>query len=291
MSVATLRMCGERVQSVASRHLIEIASVMMGARRCARVVVQPSEAETLKTLVSELGLVAGTPSVANVVVRRTGDDEYCARVDRSTLTTESYSLSIMVARTPSAATQAQKIDDLGSSQACGEMLGYPACCVASYASVESGREWVDLASEAADSIPARLPIEANCLAGLFDAATLHPDFFPCTIGCARAEAFVRTLFDAADQIGLDAELDDGRSRMRAKFAILDGAVLRVCSNGSVDRRGIHLQTRLDRRWQAFFSTSDLVVRECAGGLAISTPQGDPLQVRGRLVEFTDERTL
>ncbi len=75
-----------------------------------------------------------------------------------------------------------EFSDPGSPEI-GQRLGYPACCVAAYQDIQSGRDWLEsMLDHTSESDPGFMA--CNRLAKLFGGWTLLPDYFPCSFGCS-----------------------------------------------------------------------------------------------------------
>ena len=277
-----LRELSRAVPEVAPRHLFEIAGVLVGARCCARVVMPHRAVDVAARLFRDLGLAAGKPGVWNDVVRTHGEDRFCVRRTMSDTPDADAAVSVIVARDRVTAHDGQRIDDSGTASECGDMLGYPRCCVDSYARIEAGADWLELLRCALPAGLVSLPFHANVVEGLFSRSALHPDFFPCALGCPHAMALVRELLDAGLSCGLDTELAEGTDRMRGRIVLLAGAAVRLRGTDGV--REVHLQPGRDPRWRHVLEQRGIEFTPTARGVVVMTPQGS-LSTAGSTVHF------
>jgi hypothetical protein len=281
-----LRALGNARLELGWRHLFELASVLHGQRPLARMVVPLVEVEALHVALSALGLHAGRPRVANRPVRRCGDDRFCQRIPIDDADGTTDSAAVVVARDALSASDGQRIDDFGDSAEIGRMLGYPDCCVEGYRSIEDGAEWTDLLAARARRVPARLSAECNCLAGLFDHRSLHPDYFPCMLGCPNAERFNLTLVDSGRARGLCREADEGRRSMCGSVAVLGGAVVRLERIVEGYRpQDLVIRGGIDERWRTILADPRACYRRVTNGVVIEMPATAPLAIAGAIVEF------
>jgi hypothetical protein len=268
------------------RHLFELASVLDGRRPVARVVVGLAEIDALHRALLRLGLHTGRPLVANRPVRRCGDDRFCHRIPIEDANASTDSAAVVIARDAPAASEGQRIDDFADSSEIGRMLGYPDCCVEGYRRIEAGTEWTALLASQSHRVPSSLAAECNCLAGLFDHRSLHPDYFPCILGCAAAERFNRSLVDAGRACGLLREAADGRAAMCGPVAVLDGATVRLASTGDgLQPRDLVLRGSVDERWREVLTDPLARFHRVARGVVVEIPAAAPLAVGGTIVEF------
>jgi hypothetical protein len=282
---AALRALARTVPALASRHLVEIASVLGGARTCARTVVPAMQWAPAAMALEGMGLHVGAPSVHQRVVRRVGDDRYCVRVTGAPDPSDPESIvALIVSSDAKAAAQGQEIDDNDDSFACGLMLGYPDCCARAYASIESGTDWYRLLAAGMAPGMCRLHWSANCIAGLRTIDTLHPDFFPCRLGCPRACAFVRSLVLAARSIGLEIECTRGITIMSLPIVLLDGAAVTLASDGATPL-GCEIRPGTDPQWKVRLSDPELHFQALPAGIVASREGMEVIRVRGTLVRF------
>lgn len=281
-AASALRELSRIAPAIAPRHLFEIAGVHAGVRECARVVVPRSVADVVSRAMRNLRLEAGRPSVWNDVVRTSGEDRFCTRRPISAEVAPNATVSLMVARDRTTAERAQRIDDMGTADECGHMLGYPPCCVAGYSRIEAGEDWLDLLRRALPDSQSSLPIAANALEGLFSRSTLHPDFFPCALGCAHAMRFVCHLLEAGLSCGLDEEHASGTERMRGQMALLAGATVRL-GRGAGDT-SVHVRPGLDSRWSAVLAQPGISFQPVGRGLLVTTVRGQ-FATAGATVHF------
>jgi hypothetical protein len=274
---------------LAPRHLVEIAGVLVGARSMARIVLAVEHHGRLSSLLAAAGLRGGSPSVVNRVVRTCGDDRYCERVARSACFEPTELISVIVALDSDLAEKGQRVDDLGDSSECGAMLGYPECCIKAYARIERGEDWVELLER--ESLPASLSLHWSCnsLAGLFTASTLHPDFFPCTIGCPHAASLVRELVRAGASCGLHEELAAGIDDMRKPCLLMNGVVVGLDGPGPESRViGCEVRPGRDRRWAGVLTHPEVRVVRLPGGVRVLHDGREVLSVKARSVDFSAE---
>lgn len=265
-----LRELSRAVSDVAPRHLFEIAGVLEGVRPCARVVIPHRATDVATRVFRDLGLAAGRPGVWNEVVRAHGEDRFCVRKTVSGSLDPDATVSVIVARDSVTAQDGQRIDDSGTALECGTMLGYPRCCVDAYARIEAGADWLELLRYALPAGPVSLPFHANVVEGLFSRSALHPDFFPCTLGCPHAMALVRELLGAGLSCGLEEELAEGADRMRACVAILSGAAVRL--GGESSDPEVHVRPGRDPRWARVLQQRGIEFMPTERGLIVVTPQ-------------------
>lgn len=281
-----IRELGMRRLGLEWRHLFELASVIEGVRKRARVVVAADQLELLRQALLGIGLHAGVPTVANRIVRTCGDDRFCERVPLGRVAPPDATVSIIVATDAREAAEGQRIDDFGDSAENGRMLGYPACCIAGYGRIEKGAEWTSVLAAAGVSGSGQLPATCNCLAGLFERTTLHPDYFPCRIGCDAALRFNEGIIEAGRRAGLEEEADAGLRTMRGPMALLQGAVVRLTPTRTGHRpRQLALRESLDERWRNILLDPKARYRAVAGGIAVEEIDERPLLVAGCIVEF------
>lgn len=267
-----LRALSRAVPDVAPRHLFEIAGVVQGVRSCARIVLPYRLLDGANSILRDLQLAAGRPTVWNDVVRHVGEDRFCERKPMSGGIDPDAAVSVIVARHGTVAAEAQRIDDFGTSEECGSMLGYPPCCIAAYAKLEAGADWIDLLRGTLPRTAVTLPFHGNTIEGLFSRSTLHPDFFPCTLGCPHAMGLVGQLLDAGIECGLDEEFASGTERMRCCVAMLDGAVVRL--NGKSGNSEVHLRPGRDPRWIQLLTQPGIQIDTSERGLTVRTSHGD-----------------
>ena len=283
MSDATaLRALQGCAPDIAPRHLFEVAAVRTGARRCARVVMPMTcVSQATQTLVA-LGLHAGAPGVWNAEVRREGDDRFCQRLPISASTPPDATVSVMVAATQPDADAAQRVDDQASATECGAWLGYPPCCIDGYARIEAGMDWLQAIRGGLPGGHANLPWACNAIEALFSQRGLHPDFFPCRLGCPHACGVVQSLLQAGLACGLAHEHAEGVRAMRARIALMDGAAARLNADGTVAE--VALRPGRDERWRQVLGAPGHRIECAQGGLLLHTAQ-DTLRVAGTLAEF------
>lgn len=271
------------------RHLLEIATVLMDVRSMARVVVTESDHERLVQLLAPLGLHTGVPRVVNRVIRVIGEDRFCERVAREPGNGSSESISIIVARDRDAAQAGQHVDDFGQTRNCGESLGYPNCCINAYIAIEQGVDWTERFGDSGGGGTRHLHWSCNALAGLFTDQTLHPDFFPCELGCSRAAALVRRFVQCGLACGLNAEVHAGVRSMRFACLSLSGVVVRL-GGASPDYcvTGCEVRSGRDPRWGQLFALPGLRVHPVPGGLRIFREGEEDFRIRGRILDFGEE---
>jgi hypothetical protein len=282
MHAHALRELACAVPDVAPRHLFEIAGVLAGVRPCARVVLPLRALDVATRLMRDLGLAAGRPGVWNDVVRTHGEDRFCVRRTMSGAHDPDAAVSVIVARDSVTAHDGQRIDDSGTASECGNMLGYPRCCVDAYARIEAGADWLELLRCALPAGLVSLPFHANVVEGLFSRSALHPDFFPCALGCPHAMALVRELLDAGLSFGLEEELVEGTGRMRGRVVLLSGAAVRL--HGTEGDPEVHLRPGRDPRWRHVLEQRGVEFTPTERGIVVMTPQGS-LSTAGRAVHF------
>lgn len=284
MTASSLRAIRNAAPDIQARHLVEIASVLAGSRDAARVAISIGHSESLRRALASAGLYAGKPEVANVEVRRSGDDRFCVRRKIDATTDVGAVIAVAVARSAKAAADAQRIDDYGDSTESGLALGYPPCCVQSYGRIEHGLDWTEAIRPHPGDAVGPLSWAENCLAGQFDAAAIHPDLFPCRLGCPQAAEFVRAAADAARACGLNAEVEAGVHAMNGRYVLLSGAIVRLerASNRACE---VHLRGGTDARWSQVLMGVERFERR-GHGIAMYF-QSPPLVVpsAGSLVEF------
>jgi hypothetical protein len=284
---AELRALAASIDSLAARHLVELASVLRYVRPVARVVIRSEHHAVVRERLAALGLWTGIPRVHQRVVRREGDDRFCTRIPGPAVPGDpEATIALIVARDLESAVRGQRIDDEEDSTACGLALGYPRCCVEAYASIEDGRDWFSQLTSSHPSGAHRFEWSANFLAGLWSADTVHPDFFPCRIGCARASAFVRALVRAAQDLGLAPECDRGIRCMSKSIVVLDGAVV-VLGGGDHGESPVACETRpgTDDSWRIRLNNPDFRFSASSGGIIVRHEGADVLLVKGALLHF------
>lgn len=285
---ARLRLFMAECPMLASRHLAEIASVIAGARPCARVVVPASARTSMERALADLNLFVGSPRVHNIIVRRNGDDRFCERrPGEPEPSNHDATVALVVSRSARNASEGQQVDDQGDSFACGSMLGYPSCCSRAYAEIESGVDWLERLSRKTPAGIHRFNWTANSIAGLFSTDTMHPDFFPCKLGCLAASEFVNTIACAAREIGLEKEWDLGVQLMSRPIVLLDGAAVLLRSPfensppvASVVREHRH------PNWKTLLSHSQVRFKASPQGVAIFLDDQELLRVRGAKIDFS-----
>jgi hypothetical protein len=268
--------------NIAIRHLFEVAAVRAGARRCARVVVPMTCLPQVTQALGALDLHSGRPSVWNAELRRDGDDRFCRRLPISADTPPNATVSVMVAANWLDANVAQRVDDHGPAYECGEWLGYPSCCIAAYARIENGMDWLRSILEGIAGGELALPWACNAIEALFSQRSLHPDFFPCRLGCTHARSVVQSMLQAGVACGLDNEHAEGWHAMHGRVAVLDGAAVRLGTDGSAIT--VVLRPGRDARWRQVLGGLGHRIESMNGGLLLRTPR-ETLRLAGTLVDF------
>ncbi len=284
---AGLRALAAEVDSLAPRHLFELASVLRCIRPLARVVIRSEDHDVVRGRLAALGLRAGIPRVHQRVVRREGNDRFCTRIPAPAVPGDpEATISLMVARDLESALRGQRIDDEEDSLACGLMLGYPRCCAEAYASIEAGNDWFSKLVASHPSGVHRFDWSANQLAGLWSADTAHPDFFPCRLGCPHASTFVRALVLAARELGLAPECARGIRCMSKSVVVLDGAVV-VLGSGDHGESPVACETRpgTDPSWRTRLNNPGLRFGAASGGIVVRHDGVEVLRVKGALLHF------
>lgn len=114
--------------------------------------------------------------------------------------------------------------DLPSPQALfsnpGRHLGYPACCVAEWERLQSQR---DLYRRYLFDTRAGL-WEVNRLSAVFHGGLVFPDFYPCSLECEAARAFVAPILEAAREV-LDQTWVEQTLRWMRAPVIIHGNVI------------------------------------------------------------------
>lgn len=102
----------------------------------------------------------------------------------------------------------------------GRYLGYPACCVEEWERLQSQRDFYSrYLFETSFGL-----WEVNRLSAVFDGGLVFPDFYPCSLECEAACAFVAPILESAKETLDRAWVDQTIKWMRAPIVIHRGGL-------------------------------------------------------------------
>ena len=102
----------------------------------------------------------------------------------------------------------------------GRYLGYPTCCVAEWEKLQSQRDFYSrYLFETSSGL-----WEVNRLSAVFDGGLVFPDFYPCSLECEAARAFVVPILEAARETLDRAWVEQTIKWMRAPVVIHGGGL-------------------------------------------------------------------
>ena len=202
---------------------------------------------------------------------------------------------LLAAQTRGAAREACEVGRVGDNEALGALYEYPPCCVASYARIAEGADWVEALVGTA-SVPT--PARANRIASLFEGYGFLPDYFPCALGCEGAVRLAALLRLAALSVGLDALVETTDATLRRPMPVWRGLLIQPLDaqiRGGVVTFDGSRALRFDWRPEDDFANALLDGVRAAtvdgGGLTLRDGRGEALgggnDPRGRLLTFVE----
>lgn len=187
--------------SIEPRHVIEVAAVLVGAKRVVRVIVGRDEHPRARERLRALGLAVETSPFALATEFQTAlGDRFVSHVSPDDPRAES--LVLLGALERGEVERAIAVETGGDNLALGALYEYPPCCVAAYEPIAEGRDWVAALLDARP-VDAASHAWGNRIGSLFEGHGFLPDYFPCSLECEAS----RSLGARCRQAALDESLD------------------------------------------------------------------------------------
>jgi len=191
--------------------LLELLAHLQGVKRVVRLVADPQRREALLSFLSRASLQY---RVSDFGLQTEFSTSLGDTFQRITPLRDPRGDCVLFVGSPDATAKAHAME-LGGADAlsCGEAYEYPACCAASYVSLQEGTPWVVRFLQEIEPA-AFLAWQTNKLASLYPPhLTIIPDFFPCSIRCPSTSA----LASQYEQLLIDAGLNELRDLIAAEL--------------------------------------------------------------------------
>jgi hypothetical protein len=137
--------------------------------------------------------------------------------------------------------RAEELEGMSDPTAARELAalyGYPECCVAAYAEVQSGKPWLEVFLRGSDPADRVRDWRVNKAAYLFPPhPTLLPEYFPCSVDCAPTARLAWTYEAVLQEYGLRALVDIIREGLMRPLLLFGGSLYRF--DGLESRGGWH----------------------------------------------------
>lgn len=228
---ARLRDLPERLvaMGIDRRFAVDLASVIVGARRCALMHVPAGIVDAIRELACEYSLF----SIAAKRLRRIPDSRSREGLlfdleSQSASSGEEWA-ELWFGLTPSGLAESKRQFD-------AKDLGYPECCIDDYSSCSSLSGHYQKYLRCSE----RGHWEINRLSAVCCDGFIMPDFFPCSLACEAAVDYSRRFFEVATQTIDPLTIARWRSVMRGVYAVAEGSL--ICwPNWHVTDRVLHLE--------------------------------------------------
>jgi hypothetical protein len=132
----------------------------------------------------------------------------------------------------------------------GLRLGYPACCVAAYEEIQSGRDWLEAMLEHTSANDSGF-MACNKLARLFGGWTLLPDYFPCSFACSDSAEWAANIVSSVSDASLQEYIAASKVALELPIRIEAKTITQL----DVSPRSVFHETKIARprtlTWQTY----------------------------------------
>jgi hypothetical protein len=127
---------------------------------------------------------------------------------------------------PEDAEYAISLEDNPEDPALGELLGYPACCVAGYLEIAGGKPWIDKILDIENT--ENLSLYANKVGYLFRASpSFLFDYYPCSLSCAASTTLGRNNSIGLEKFGLTELVHTMKAKLLRPIVHIPGLLVQL----------------------------------------------------------------